>query len=130
MQRIYTESSLGTVIYIQSLLILTTRFHFIDHLGVCPGPKICGPPPCAGSQPKPDHWHCNTTSDDDSTRDESYATSGEEDVVTSYSAEVSDKSANLTNQQATSEKNMWMYVAGAAAFTAMVAAVAYRKRVS
>lgn len=91
---------------------------------------MCGPPPCSGSQPKPDHWHCNSTSNDNSASDASYASSGEEDVVTAYSAEVSDRTASLTDQQATSEKNMWMYVAGAAAFTAMVAGVAYRKRVS
>jgi hypothetical protein len=106
-------------------------------VGVCPGPKICGPPPCHGPKPKPEHWHCpsqTSTTDYNGTEDSSSyeVASAEEEVstTTTYSAEVSDRSSSSLEVTPTSVANLWVYLVAAAATTALIAGMVYRKRVS
>jgi hypothetical protein len=106
---------------IQWKLTLSLKLPFpdtSDELGVCPGPKMCGPPPCHGPKPKPEHWHCPvpaaSTSADNTTYVESYYVS---------------ESTSGASQVASSSSNFWLYVLAGAALTTMIVGVAFRKKV-
>jgi hypothetical protein len=82
---------------------------------------MCGPPPCHGPNPKPEHWHCNVT-DYNSTED-----SSSENFAYSSQAESGSQTAP---QDSSSASNLWLYGLGAAAVVALIAGLMLRKKVS